>query len=70
VQGGIAQSIGLVLAANARRRGLPTVAWPNGSIYQFCKAVRFTGRTSTGPGQIDDPDQWLDSLPTGSRRHS
>ncbi len=71
MQGGMAQTIGLVLAANAAKRGLPIARWPDSSIYTFCNEVRFVGRKSnsiSGTGRsfdIDDPNLWLNTLPAG-----
>ena len=49
MQGGIAQTIGLVLAVNAKKRGLAVPAfWPAGSIFKFCKTVDFEGRKGRG----------------------
>jgi hypothetical protein len=72
VQGGIAQTAGLVLAANARLRGLPARSgWPDGSTWIFCREVRFDGRERPGllgrrPVTAADPDQWLATLPAGA----
>ncbi|MEZ0243989.1 MAG: hypothetical protein ACAH11_11485, partial [Sphingomonas sp.] len=74
MQGGIAQTIALVLAANARMRGISAPGWPDGTAYSFCNCVRFEGRRMEGlfglgrPRTIDDPNQWLDTLPAGMRR--
>ncbi|MBE9607544.1 hypothetical protein IAI18_21955 [Acetobacteraceae bacterium H6797] len=68
----MAQTIGLVLAARAKLRGLPAPHWPDSSIYNFCNRVTFTGRTrpSAQPWRRDaplpDPDAWLNSLPSGT----
>jgi hypothetical protein len=69
MQGGIAQTIGLVLSANARKRGLQTTNWPDGSIYTFCNRVTFLGRKRDEPLgfgrvlEVDNPDHWLETLP-------
>lgn len=74
MQGGIAQIIGLVLAANARQRGMSPAGWPDGSIYQFCDKVRFLGRQSNRflgfrkSVEIDDPTGWLETMPQGMER--
>ncbi|RVT89473.1 hypothetical protein [Sphingomonas crocodyli] len=70
MQGGIAQTIGLVFAANARRRKINCPEWPGSSIYQFCKEVRFVGRKRSRlfglstKLEIADPNAWLDTLPS------
>jgi YD repeat-containing protein len=74
MQGGIAQTIGLVLAANAQKRGLPTAKWPDGSIFNFCNRVKFEGRKSAGlfgfgrALNLDDPNRWLESIPDSFER--
>jgi len=74
MQGGIAQTIGLVLAVNARKRGMSAAGWPDGSIYKFCNRVRFVGRASTGflglgkSVEIDNPGRWLETMPGGMER--
>jgi hypothetical protein len=65
VQTSTAQTIRLVLAANARLRGLSLASgWPDGPDWMFCRAVRFTGRKGTG--SVSDPEQWLDTMPKGA----
>ncbi|MCW3848291.1 hypothetical protein OF829_13680 [Sphingomonas sp. LB-2] len=74
MQGGIAQTIGLVLAVNARLRGIALPRWPEGSAYVFCNEVRFEGRKDRRlfglgrPLTIGDPNQWLETLPAGTQR--
>lgn len=69
MNGEIAMTIGLVLAANARKRGISCPRWPDASIYQFCNKVTFTGRRrgwALIPGsarEAGDPNVWLDTLP-------
>jgi hypothetical protein len=74
MQGSIAQMIGLVLAANARARGIAIPApWPNASIFAFCKSVVFfaPGRTRWLRRQriemiAADPSQWLERFEGGA----
>jgi hypothetical protein len=76
VQGGIAQTVGLVFAANARRHGLSSTGWPDASTYQYCQSVEFVGRQRVrgfgfaSPIEVNDPNAWLETLPehmTGAR---
>ena len=77
MQGGVAQTIGLVLAVNARLRGLPLAAfWPTASIFRSCKCVDFVGRKRRGllvverDACLGDPAAWLATTPssaTGAR---
>jgi hypothetical protein len=74
VQGGIAQTIGLVLAFNGyRRRSAPSGWWPDGSIFAFCGSIDFVGRQHAyGSADIPvaDPAVWLSTAPpsaTGAR---
>lgn len=72
MQGGIAQTIGLVLSVNAKLRGLMPATWPDASIYRFCNSVKFVGRTRRGffpwnkTSEIFDPNTWLDTLPSST----
>lgn len=74
MQGGIAQTIGLVFAANAKLRGLQGADWPDGSIYSFCKKVGFVGRKRKGilsfgrQIRVADPNEWLRTLPADAER--
>ncbi|MFC7378092.1 hypothetical protein [Brevundimonas sp. GCM10030266] len=63
MQGHIAQSIGLTLAANARHQGLAAARWPDASVFLFCKHVRFVRRGTTA---YADPEQWLASTGSGA----
>lgn len=71
MQGGIAQTISLVFAANAWRRKIAYSGWPNASVYQFCDNVSFIGRKRAGffgfgrSLVLVDPNAWLDTLPEG-----
>lgn len=68
MQGDIALSMGLVLAANARLRGLSTPSWPDGSIYLFCNKVDFIGAATKGLFRskilqsFPDPNAWLNHI--------
>lgn len=69
MQGPIVQTIGLVFAANARRRGIVYPGLQSSSIMQFCNKIDFVGRKRkdrfglSRPIEVADPDAWLDTLP-------
>lgn len=73
MQGGIAQTLGLVLAANAKLHGLDHARWPDASIYAFCNSVRFVGSERGGlfsafrQSLFEDPEQWLAHIGLGAR---
>lgn len=71
MQGSIVQSIGLVLAVNARRRGLdPGPFWPSASMFQFCRSVTFADDFWAGgdPALVaGDPGRWLDVVSRSAR---
>lgn len=74
MQGPLAQTIGLVLSANASKRGLRTASWPDGSVYTFCKEIKFLGRKTQGSFglgktiELNDPNRWLKTLPSQLQR--
>jgi hypothetical protein len=66
MQGPTVQTIGLTLAANALKCGLPLKDfWPSSTIFQFCSYVRFVDPRGSGLFRksykilADDPAQWL-----------
>lgn len=70
MQGEIVQSMGLVLAINARRRGYRVPSWPDASIYCFCNRIEFMGRAplveSDRQLSFPDPNAWLDHIQRGA----
>lgn len=68
MQGTIAQSMGLVLAANAARRGISVPSWPNASVFAFCSKVEFIGTEKRGVFRqrraqfFPDPAAWLEKI--------